>query len=170
MLGAEARLRPAMLSAIRKRELLTLAEALGVEPVVELFRLLAAAGPQAASAVAPAPASTTYLKGWRVGLDHADGEDLRHLREMAERHGASVAERLTKTVRFLATRVSGSADQVKTAELGIPIVGPDKAEQILEEAVAAAELAQRKAEAGSAAGRADDADYGTHTWKATEDR
>lgn len=168
MLGTEGRLRPGRLSATRKRELLALAEALGVEPVVELFRLLTA-GPEAASAGAPPPASTGYLKGWRVGLDHADGEELRYLREMAERHGASVAKRLTKTVRFLAARTDGSPDQVKAAELGISIVGPDKAEQILEEAVATVELAQRYARAEAAARQAEDADYWTHTWKVAED-
>ena len=138
-----------------------MASALGAQPVVELFGLLVEASPP----VVPTCAATSYLKGWRVGLDHADGADLEHLREMAERHGASVAKRLTRTVRFLATRADGSVDQAKARELGIPIVGPDKAEQILEEAVAAASV--------PGAGRAEvpeRAAYWGHTWKASEGR
>ena len=130
VLGSEAKLRPGLLSAARKRDLLALAKALGAEPVIELFTLLAE--PEAEPAAPATAAAAKHLKGWRIGLDHADGDELGHLREMAERHGASVAKRLTKTVRFLAAQASGSADQLKAIELGIPIVGPDKAEQILQ--------------------------------------
>jgi DNA polymerase III subunit epsilon len=168
VLGADGNMPPAVLAAARKRELLTLAEALGVQPIIDLFALLVTAEPEVAPPMATIPATTSYLKGWRVGLDHADGDDLLYLREMAERHGASVAKRLTKTVRFLATRVNGSSDQVRASELGIPIVGPDKAAQILEEAIAAAELAEREAEAELAAEQAERAAYWNHTWKTAE--
>jgi DNA polymerase III subunit epsilon len=159
VLGGEARVPPSQLPVARRRELLALASALGVQPVVDLFGLLV----DGSATFAPTAAATSYLKGWWVGLDHADGSDLEQLREMAERHGASVAKRLTKTVRFLATRVDGSADQVKARELGIPIVGPDKAEQILEEAVAAASVS-----GADRAGGSEPAVLWGHTWKSCE--
>lgn len=81
VLGAEANMTPAMLSAVRKRELLTMAEALGVASIIELFTLLAEPAVTAASPAAPR--ADSCLKGWRIGLDHADGDDLLSLREMA---------------------------------------------------------------------------------------
>jgi DNA polymerase III subunit epsilon len=168
VLGEEGNVPPAVLPVARKRELLAMAEALGVPSFVELFALLVPPEPKAIAAAATKPTTSSYLRGWRIGLDHADGDTLLHLRATAERHGASVAKRLTKTVRFLATEVNGSADQLKAAELGIPIIGPDKAAQILEEAIAAAELAERAAEAGLAMEETEGAASWSHTWKTAE--
>jgi hypothetical protein len=92
VLGPEVNTPPAELSAIRRRELLSLARALRVSDVVDVLAPLA----EADQAVDRKPAGTGYLKGWRIGLDPADSPDLTPLREFADQHDASVAKVLTK--------------------------------------------------------------------------
>ena len=109
-------------------ELLSLARALGVADVVDVLAPLA----EADHAADRKPAGTGYLKGWRIGLDPADSPDLASLRELADQHDASVAKVLTKTVRFLATTTTGTPAQVKARSLGIPMVTPQQARQIMD--------------------------------------
>lgn len=85
---------------------------------------------------------TGYLGGWRIGLDPAGSDDLAHLRELADRHDASIARNLTKTVRFVATTTtSDSPMQAKARALGIPVASPQDAGRRLDEAIRAADLA-----------------------------
>ena len=168
VLGSEISTPPAELSAIRRHELLSLARALGVADVVDVLAPLA----EADHAADRKPAGTGYLKGWRIGLDPADSPDLASLRELADQHDASVAKVLTKTVRFLATTTTGTPAQVKARSLGIPIVTPQQARQIMDEAIRAADLADfvnREAEAEWEAELAERDRYWRHTWKHAED-
>jgi hypothetical protein len=114
---------------------------------------------------------TGYLRGWRIGLDPADSEDLAHLRDLVDRHDGSIAKNLTKTVRFVATTTAGSALQAKAQALGIPVVTPQDADRRLDEAIRAADLAafeHREAQAQCEAERAERDRYWRHTWKRVE--
>ena len=168
VLGEEVNVPPAALSAIRRRELLSLARALGVFQVVDVLAPLV----DADQAAARKPPGTGYLKGWRIGLDPADSPGLAHLRDLVDRHDASIAKKLTKTVRFLATTTPGTPAQAKALELGIPIIAPHEAQRILDEAIRAADLAafeRREAQAEWDAELAERDRYWRHTWKRTED-
>jgi len=168
VLGEEVSTPPAALSAIRRRELLGLARALGVSQVVEILAPLV----DVDLAAARKPAGTGYLKGWRIGLDPADDPRLAHLRDLAGQHDASIAKKLTKTVRFLATTTTGTPAQAKARELGIPIITPREAQRILDEAIRTADLAafeDREAQAEWGAELAERDRYWRHTWKRTED-
>jgi DNA polymerase-3 subunit epsilon len=168
VLGEEVHIPPAALSVIRRRELLGLARALGVSQGVEILAPLV----DADLAAARKPAGTGYLKGWRIGLDPADDPGLDHLRDLAGQHDASIAKKLTKTVRFLATTTAGTPAQAKASELGIPIITPHEAHRILDEAIRTADLAafeHREAQAEWEAELAERDRYWRHTWKRTED-
>ena len=168
VLGPAVSTPPAELSAIRRRELLALARALGVSDVVDVLAPLA----EADLAAERKPAGTGYLKGWRIGLDPADSPTLAPLHKLADQHGASVAKVLTKTVRFLATTTTGTPAQAKARDLGIPTVTPHQAQKILDEAIRAADLVafeRREEQAKWEAERAERDRYWRHTWKHTED-
>jgi DNA polymerase III epsilon subunit-like protein len=167
VMGEEVRVPPAALSPVRRREFLALAKALGVPEVVAVLGPLV----EADRAAERKPAGTGYLKGWRIGLDPADSPDLAALRQLADQHDASVAKKLTKTVRFLAT-TSGTPAQAKARELGIPIVPPHEAHRIMDDAIRAADLAafeRRQVQARWEAERAEADRQWRHTWKRAED-
>ncbi|MEV7782763.1 exonuclease domain-containing protein [Kitasatospora sp. NPDC088351] len=118
------------------------------------------------------------LKGWRLGFD--DTPELSGLKDLALRHGASIAKRLTGTVRmFVTVDPSGSSTSAaKARELGLRTVGPTDAERELRSGIEAAaqkeqELAEQQAawEEQRAAQRRESAEreaYFTHTWRARE--
>ena len=168
VLGDEVSVPPADLSAIRRREQLGLSRALGVGYIVDVLTPLV----EADQAAVKQP-GTDYLRGWRIGLDPADSDDLAHLRELADRHDASIARNLTKTVRFVATTTtSDSPVQAKARALGIPVVSPQDAGRRLDEAIQAADLAafeRREAQAQWEAERTERDRYWRHTWKRVED-
>lgn len=137
VLGDEVNIPPSDLSAIRRRELLSLARALGAGSVVDVIAPLV----EADQAAAAKPPGTGYLKGWRIGLDPADSEDLAHLRDLVDRHDGSIARNLTKTVRFVATTTAGSAMQAKARALGIPVISAQDAARRFDEAIRTADLA-----------------------------
>jgi DNA polymerase III subunit epsilon len=127
---------------------------------------------EAGQVAARRPAGTGYLKGWRIGLYPADSPGLAHLRDLADQHDVSIAKKLTKTVRFLATTTSGTPAQAKARELGIPIITPHGAQRILDEAIRAADLAafeRREAQAEWEAELAERDRYWRRTWKCIED-
>jgi DNA polymerase-3 subunit epsilon len=168
VLGDEVNIPPADLTPVRRRELLSLATALGARPVIDALSPLV----KADKAEARKPASTGYLRGWRIGLDPASGYQLDHLRDLAQQHDASVAKRLTKTVRFLATTVADSPDQAKARELGLMVIGLSEAVRLMDEAVRAADLAEferRQEQARWEAERAERDQFWRHTWKRVED-
>jgi DNA polymerase III subunit epsilon len=167
VLGDEVNIPPADLTSIRRRELLSLAVALDARPVIETLAPLV----EADKAEARKTALTGHLRGWRIGLDPASGYELDHLRDLAEQHDASIAKRLTKTVRFLATTVADSPEQAKARELGISVIGPSEAARIMGEAVRAADLAEferRQEHAKWEAQRAEQDLFWRHTWKRAE--
>lgn len=167
ILGDEASIPPAQIPSVRRRELLSLAKALGVSHVADLLAPLV----QADQAAAKQP-GTGYLKGWRIGLDPADGDELAHLRDLAERHDASIAKNLTKTVRFVAATRPGSSFQAKARAVGIPVINPQEAARRLDEAIRQADLVafeQRQLQASWEAERAENDRYWRHTWKRFED-
>ncbi len=168
VMGEEVRVPPGALSPVRRREFLALAKALGVPEVIAVLAPLV----EADQAVARKPAGTGYLKGWRIGLDPAGDPGLAGLVELSERHDASVAKKLTKTVRFLATNTSGTTAQARARELGIPVVTPHEGHRIMDEAIRAADLAafeRRQERAHWEAERAEADRQWRHTWKRAED-
>jgi DNA polymerase-3 subunit epsilon len=168
VLGDEVNIPPAELTPIRRRELLSFATALGARPVIDALAPLV----EADQAEVRKPEGTGYLRGWRIGLDTASGRDLDHLRDMVQQHDASIAKRLTKTVRFLASTAIDSPDQAKARELGIAVVSPREAARILDEAIRAADLEafeRKQAQAEWEAERAERDRYWRHTWKRFED-
>jgi DNA polymerase III subunit epsilon len=167
VLGDQVNIPPADLSAIRRRELLGLSRALGAVSIVDVLSPLV----EADQAAVKQP-GTGYLRGWRIGLDPVDSDDLAHLRELVDRHDASIAKNLTKTVRFVATTTPDSAMQTKARALGIPVVSPQDAARRLDEAIRAADLAafeRREAQAQWEAERTERDRYWRHTWKRIED-
>ncbi|MCX5215567.1 3'-5' exonuclease [Kitasatospora sp. NBC_00240] len=115
------------------------------------------------------------LKGWRLGFD--DTPELSGLKDLALRHGASIAKRLTETVRmFVTADLAGrSSSAAKAHELGIRTVSPTEAERELRSGIEAAaqkerQLAEQQAalEEQRAAESAEREAYFTHAWRAHE--
>lgn len=136
ILGDDVKIPPVNLSTVRRRELLSLARALGVNDVVNVLAPLV----EADQSPMKQP-GTGYLKGWRIGLDPADSDSLIRLRELVEHHDGRIAKNLTKTVRFVVAARTGSAFQAKATALGIPVISPQDATHRLEEAIREADLA-----------------------------
>lgn len=167
LLGDEVKTPPASLSAIRRRELLSLARTLGVSDVVDTLTSLVEADKPPKK-----QPGTGYLKGWRIGLDPAADDDLNHLRELVEHHDGNIAKNLTKTVRFVVAANTGSALQAKATALGIPIISPQEATRRLNEVIREADLAafeRHQLQARWEAERAERDRYWRHIWKRTED-
>jgi DNA polymerase III epsilon subunit-like protein len=88
-------------------------------------------------AVKPHP--ERYLRRWRIGIDPApETESVAHL---ASRHGASIAKRLTTTVRWVAAAEPDgvSATLKKARDLGLKVVSVAEAKQLLEQQIASAQ-------------------------------
>lgn len=126
----------AALSAMQRKEMYLLADALGLTDLAEKFRHVIEAG-----ADPPPSAEARYLRGLRIAIlgDHSEILDLR---KEAESYGARLAVNITKTVRWLATATPEATDSRHTTArtLGIPIISPAEARTRLAEAVREAEL------------------------------
>jgi DNA polymerase-3 subunit epsilon len=90
-----------------------------------------------AEALVPDPGR--YLRGWRIGVDPGPGTE--SLVEVATRHGANVAKRLTGTVRWVAAADPAAATPTlaKSRELGLEVITVAEAGRRLTAAVAAAQ-------------------------------
>lgn len=122
-----------------------------------------------AHALVPDP--SRYLRGWRIGLGIGPGTE--SLAALAIRHGASVAKRLTGTVRWVAVADPDPATTtlVKSRELGLEVITVAEAERRLREAIAAAQTSEAEriaAEQRWQAQRAEREDFFRHTWLPNE--
>jgi DNA polymerase III epsilon subunit-like protein len=156
---------PTSKSVLRRRE--RLAVNLGLRGSARLSPEQAAQ--QDAEAVRPRP--DRYLNKWRIGIDPAP--ETAPLTELADRHGASVAKRLTSTVLWVAAADpdGNSVTLAKARELGLMVIPVAEAERLLNRAIVAA----RAAEAESISSyrhwqqtRAERAEMFRHTWLLTE--
>lgn len=119
------------------------------------------------------PPATTYLKGWRVGIDGA-GPGLDDLAALVTGNGGAVAKRLTATARFVAA-CDPAADTpllAKARDLGLTILPLPDARARVERALAVAasqarEQARREAE--DARRDAEDDAYFRHRWRRVEE-
>lgn len=77
------------------------------------------------------------LKGWRV-LPVGDSAGVREAMDLAVAHGATAAVNVTKTVRLVVADEPADDDPriVKARDGGIDVVSPDKAQQVLQDAIA----------------------------------
>jgi DNA polymerase III epsilon subunit-like protein len=92
------------------------------------------------NAAALQPRPDRYLRDWRIGIDPAP--ETEPLTALASRHGASIAKRLSATVRWVATAdPDGSTPTVIRARaLGLRIITTAQAESALDEHIAAAKV------------------------------
>lgn len=132
----DAHLDWATISAVRRREMFLLAEALGLSIVAERLGALI----EAAADPPPGP-EARYLRGTRFAFT-GEGASLVALRERAVGHGASVAVNITKTVQWLVSTTPECDDRkhTKAVELGIPVLTVSEASARLEEAIRSASL------------------------------
>lgn len=122
-----------------------------------------------AQALVPDP--SRYLRGWRIGLDA--GSATEPLAMLASRHGASLAKRLTGTVRWVAAADPGAATPplVKSRELGLEVITVDEAEQRLKQAIAEAQANEAEriaAERRWQEHRTERENFFRHTWLTAE--
>jgi DNA polymerase III epsilon subunit-like protein len=123
-------------SAQQRRE--RLATNLGLRGPARLSREQAAELDAAASQ----PHPERYLRGWRIGVDSAPETEL--VADLASRHGASIAKRLTNTVRWVAAADpdGASATLMKARDLGLKVISVAEAKHLLEQQIATAQAAE----------------------------
>lgn len=157
---------PDKLPAARRRRLIQLAQDLGHPDLAQSLNV----------DTGDEPATSTLLKGWRIGLD-GDSEGLGKLSALVTGNGGAIAKRLTTTVRFVATLDPDAHTPLlfKARELELPILTLETAQAEIMDALtaAAAEAEKRKQEhdqwqAEWAKQRAEDDAYFRHKWRPTE--
>ena len=117
------------------------------------------------------PQPERYLRGWRIGVDPSPATD--GVAELAIRHGANIAKRLTNTVRWVAAADpdGDSVTLAKARELGLKVVSAAEATHLVEQRIAAArsdEAEQIAAQKRWQQERAEREQFFRHTWLRAE--
>jgi len=117
------------------------------------------------------PQPERYLRGWRIGIDPTAATA--PVAELAARHGANIAKRLTATVRWV---VAGDPEGdtptlVKARDLGLKIITVAQATRVLDQEIAAAQAKEAERIASEQRWQHERAERDQnfrHTWRATE--
>lgn len=155
---------PSTLNQRRIKALADAATSLGLTQDAERFRQLSA------GTAAGSPSGSGALKGWRIGLvpGSPEAEDAA---QFALAHGASLAKRLTGTVRMVIadTPKSGHPQLATARELGLRILTPAQADLELKALVKTAVAAQNAKQAQRTQQNRESPATWTHRWRPRED-